>query len=154
MKTITIPMNRKPYNMEEVKQNEFSSNTECCVVKKKYVSNKVYKNLVSDFYQDNDIYEKIGGGTDYTRVIQIINEETQETYFVNTEGYNYARYVGIIKQQNKHTLSFEDWFNNEKDNLIELFCSFIKESKVYDCTLDMFVRHLYTETIHYKKNNS
>ena len=25
MKTITIPMNRKPYNMEEVKQNELLS---------------------------------------------------------------------------------------------------------------------------------
>ena len=52
------------------------------------------------------------------------------------------------------TISFESWFDREKDNLIELFCSFIKETKVYDCTLDMFVRHLYTETIHYDKDKS
>ena len=52
------------------------------------------------------------------------------------------------------TISFENWFDREKDNLIELFCSFIKETKVYDCTLDKFVRHLYTETIHYNKDNS
>ena len=80
METITIPMNRKPSNMKEVKQNEFSANTECHIVKKKYVSNKVYNNLINDFYQNNDIYEQIGGGTDTcTDVIQIINEKTEET---------------------------------------------------------------------------
>ena len=99
-KTINISMNRKPSNLEEVKENKFSSNTDCLVIKKKYVTNKVYNNLISDFYQDCTIYEKIGGhnGT-YAEVIQIINEDTKETYFVNTEGYNYARYVGIKTEQ-------------------------------------------------------
>ena len=58
-----------------------------------------------------------------------------------------------MKLKNKKTLTFEDWFNKEKDNLINLFCSFIKETKVYDCDLDKFVRHLYSETIHYDKDN-
>ena len=30
-----------------------------------------------------------------TLTVMVINETTKETFYVNTEGYNYARYVGI-----------------------------------------------------------
>ena len=155
MNIINIAMCRKPGNIKEVEQRQFAANTNCLVVKKKYISNDLYKNLINDFYQQNEIYEEIGGyNGDYTEVIQIVNKETKDSYYVNTEGYNYARYVGVIKRKNnKKVLSFETWFEKQKDNLIDLFCSFIKETKIYDCSLDKFVRHLYSETIHYKGEN-
>ncbi|MAH50230.1 hypothetical protein CMI37_30700 [Candidatus Pacearchaeota archaeon] len=60
-----------------------------------------------------------------------------------------------MKPKNKlKILSFEQWFEEQNENLIELFCSFIKETKVYDCTLDDFVRYLYTETIHHQKKGN
>ena len=51
----------------------------------------------------------------------------------------------------KKTLDFETWFKKEHNNLIDLFCDFIKESKVYDVTLDQFTRFLYMQTLNYKK---
>ena len=36
------------------------------------------------------------GGGGYVQVLQIINEKTNENIFVNTEGYDYARYVGVV----------------------------------------------------------
>tara|TARA_Y100001973_G_C5199976_1_gene336876 strand:- start:1430 stop:1615 length:186 start_codon:yes stop_codon:yes gene_type:complete len=53
----------------------------------------------------------------------------------------------------KEVLSFEDWFKKEHNNLIDLFCSFIKESKVYDVTLDQFTQFLYQQTLNYKKGD-
>ena len=151
---ININMNRKPSNIKEVIKNQFSSNTKCLVVKEKIIDNKKYNNLINDFYQQTNIYEKIGGYNGvYTEVIKIINKKNNDCFYVNTEGYDYARYVGIVENKTKQLLSFETWFEKEKDNLIELFCAFIKETKVYDCTLDRFVRHLYTETIHNKRES-
>ena len=51
----------------------------------------------------------------------------------------------------KNTLSFEEWFKKEHNNLIELFCEFIKETKVYDLNLDQFTRFLYAQTKHNNK---
>lgn len=149
---ININMNRKPSNIKEVIKNQFSTNTKCLVIKEKLIDNKQYNNLINDFYQHTDIYEQIGGSNGlYTEVIKIINIDNNDCFYVNTEGYNYARYVGIHENKRKQLLSFEDWFEKEKENLIDLFCSFIKETKVYDCSLDKFVRHLYNESIHNKK---
>lgn len=38
---------------------------------------------------------KIYQDTCYTYVVEVINEETGERFFVNTEGYNYARYTSL-----------------------------------------------------------
>lgn len=35
--------------------------------------------------------------TCYTLVVEVVNEETGASFFVNTEGYDYARYVGVKK---------------------------------------------------------
>ena len=56
-------------------------------------------------------------------------------------------------KQDKKVLSFETWFKKEHNNLIELFCEFIKESKVYDVTLDQFTRFLYKQTTNYNKGD-
>jgi len=45
-------------------------------------------------------------------------------------------------------LTFEEWFKQGHESLINLFCDFIKEEKVYDITLDQFTRFMYTQTHH------
>ena len=45
-------------------------------------------------------------------------------------------------------LTFEEWFKQGHESLINLFCDFIKEEKVYDITLDQFTRFMYTQTTH------
>jgi len=94
----------------------------CKVVKYALLSSKEFNFLTKNFLSDNEeLYEKIGGhkytGTnpnfDYqtfymipallkdfqknnvTLVVVLENETTKEKVAINTEGYNYARYVGI-----------------------------------------------------------
>ena len=95
---IQVSMNRKPYNISEVIKNTYGCLEICEIVKVKYVDNKEWDKITSDFYQPNTIYENIGGwgGGGYVQVLQIINEKTNENIFVNTEGYDYARYVGVV----------------------------------------------------------
>lgn len=48
-------------------------------------------NLLKDFNFLKDVL--CGCEEDYTQyVIMIVNEETKQKFFVNTQGYNYARY--------------------------------------------------------------
>ena len=49
-------------------------------------------------------------------------------------------------------MKFEKWFEKNHNNLIELFCDFIKEEKVYDVNLDQFTRYMYTQTTHFGEN--
>ena len=39
--------------------------------------------------------KKYGGEIGKTQVIQVTNTDTNESIFINPEGYDYARYVGI-----------------------------------------------------------
>ena len=52
-------------------------------------------------------------------------------------------------------MKFDKWFKHNHNTLIDLFCDFIKEEKVYDVTLDQFTRFMYTQTKHniIKPNN-
>ncbi len=98
--TIYCKMERKPYNMKDVVEAEFSTLDECIVVKNIYVENAQWKKVTSDFYEDWAMWDKIGGsleinGTYLTMVCKLINEDTGECVYVNTEGYDYARYVGL-----------------------------------------------------------
>lgn len=43
----------------------------------------------------NPAIRKIYRDTCHTYVVEVINEETGERFFVNTEGYNYARYTSL-----------------------------------------------------------
>ena len=57
-----------------------------------------FRKFESDFLVDNPQLEYIGGhdGIEkYTHVVLVRHINGDEKYFVNTEGYNYARYVGI-----------------------------------------------------------
>jgi hypothetical protein len=96
---------------------------EKCLVKKVCIlSDKEYKKLSKNLLEDNlELFEKIGGseytGTNeeltsksiysneehrkeymnnhITLCVIIQNEKTKDTFVVNTEGYLYARYVGL-----------------------------------------------------------
>ena len=47
-------------------------------------------------------------------------------------------------------MKFEKWFKENHNTLIDLFCDFIKEEKVYDVNLDEFTQYMYTQTSHCK----
>lgn len=100
-------------------------NLEDVIIKKIIILNETgWNDITNTFLNDLTIWEEIGGyeyiGNDQTIInyegnfwelseekvqefmkngltptVMVINEKTQETIFVNTEGYNYARYVGI-----------------------------------------------------------
>ena len=92
-----VRMERKPCHIGDVKVGEFSTIEECIVVNDLEVANKEWKDIVNDFFKHNDIWENIGGSNeqDMTLVTRLTNKVTKEVIFVNTEGYDYARYVGI-----------------------------------------------------------
>lgn len=63
------------------------------------VDNEKWIYLTRDFYEEHPEWEQIGGNekindTDYLQVVKLINSETGEAIYIDTEGYNYARYVG------------------------------------------------------------
>lgn len=45
-------------------------------------------------------------------------------------------------------LTFEEWFKQGHESLINLFCDFIKEEKARTVDLEQFARFLYTQTTH------
>lgn len=47
-------------------------------------------------------------------------------------------------------MEFKEWHKENHNVLIDLFCDFIKEEKVYDVNLDEFTQYMYTQTSHYK----
>ena len=47
-------------------------------------------------------------------------------------------------------MSFQEWFKENHNTLIDLVCDFIKEEKVYDVNLDEFTQYMYTQTSHCK----
>ena len=98
--TVCCKMERKPYDMNDVVKAEYSTLDECIVVKNIYVDDYQWKKVTSDFFEDWAMWDKIGGsleinGTYLTMVCKLINEDTGECVYVNTEGYDYARYVGL-----------------------------------------------------------
>ena len=98
--TINCYMCRKPYNIEAVEKKEYSTLEECIVIKNIYVDDHEWKKVTGDFFEDWAMWDKIGGildignGLCITMVCRLVNEDTDECVYVNTEGYDYARYVG------------------------------------------------------------
>jgi hypothetical protein len=45
-------------------------------------------------------------------------------------------------------LTFEEWFKQGQDSLINLFCEFISEEKASGITLEQFARFMFTQTTH------
>ena len=44
---------------------------------------------------------------------------------------------------NNVKLTYKDWINKYHNNLLNLFCKFIKKEKVYDCDLATFSSYMY-----------
>lgn len=65
----------------------------------KELSNEEYSKFTSDFFADNFGLLLRTGGHDhienYVHVVLVRNAETGSELFINTEGYKYARYVGV-----------------------------------------------------------
>ena len=98
--TIYCNMCRKPYDINAVAKKEYSALQECIVIKNIYVDEDTWWKVTSDFYKDWAMWDKIGGsleinGTYLTMVCKLINHDKGECVYVNTEGYDYARYVGL-----------------------------------------------------------
>jgi len=105
-------------NDEMIKEGSYQKH--CEIKKTLIVPASVYHALGNTLLHENDIWESIGGSEcidnrydDYTfiealkkwaqdenpevwitGVVLIINAETNEKFYVNTEGFKYARYVG------------------------------------------------------------
>lgn len=45
-------------------------------------------------------------------------------------------------------LTFEEWFKQGQDSLINLFCEFIRGEKASGITLEQFARFMFTQTTH------
>lgn len=48
-------------------------------------------------------------------------------------------------------LTFEEWFKQGHESLINLFCDFIKEEKARTVDLEQFARFMWTQTMHGKR---
>ena len=86
---------RKPQNLEEVISG-------CNSLKKSKIEMVIelddleFNKLTDDFYSSNPIFENMGGSMNgITYVIKITNTKTNQVIYVNPEGYDYARYVGL-----------------------------------------------------------
>jgi|TARA_Y100000034_G_C6775311_1_gene346164 bifunctional ADP-heptose synthase (sugar kinase/adenylyltransferase) len=90
---------RKPENLTEVKEKVKKYGGEIETVEIKCNLNLVtnsWKRLTSNFFQKITHFENFGGVINgKTQVIQVTNTDTNESIFINPEGYDYARYVGI-----------------------------------------------------------
>ncbi len=82
---------------------EFPSKPNLCVVEKSIsVAAKMYRELGQTLLSDNAIWENIGGvsildddsASVAFSVVEVINADDSDAFYVNTEGHNYARYVG------------------------------------------------------------
>ena len=93
----------KPYNSEDIvnaimKTNSCDMSERIRIDKILVLSDKDFREFESDFYVDRPELEYIGGhdGIEkYTHVVLVRHINGDEDYFVNTEGYSYARYVGV-----------------------------------------------------------
>ena len=86
---------RKPQNLEEVISG-------CNSLKKSKIEMVIelddleFNKLTDDFYNSNPVFENMGGSMNgITYVIKITNTKTNQVIYVNPEGYDYARYVGL-----------------------------------------------------------
>lgn len=60
-----------------------------------------FKGLTSEQVFSNPQYVQIFRDTCIVQVVEVKCIETGKAFYVNTEGYDYARYVGVITENNK-----------------------------------------------------
>lgn len=66
------------------------------VTKEKLLSDAEYKEVSDNLFEDRDWItdkdaENVG---EHSGVIKVVNKDTKDLFYIRTEGYNYARYVG------------------------------------------------------------
>ena len=86
-----VKLIRKPYNIEEVDRwiNKYPSR-DVKIEKVIVMDNKEWNLFISDFYEPQEFLPG---------VVQVINKENHISLIVDSQGYNYSRYVGrkVIK---------------------------------------------------------
>lgn len=96
---IKVRMFRKVGDIEELNQLAEESEREFpriyTVEKVVAVDTKEYEELVMSFMTDNEIYERFSA-TNYNPEGVLVLTDGIEAVVVDPQGYNYARYVGII----------------------------------------------------------
>ena len=96
---IKVRMFRKVGDIEEL--NELVENSErefpqvYTVEKVEMVDTKEYEELVMSFMADNEIYERFSA-TNYNPNGVLVLTDGIEAVVVDPQGYDYARYVGVI----------------------------------------------------------
>ena len=92
-----IIFTRKPYNLSEESKSG-SGVSDCKVVETIKLDKDEFEDFTSDFYRESGVmFEglRLGEVEDgLTRVLQIINSDDGHEIYVDTQGYDYARYVG------------------------------------------------------------
>ncbi len=83
-----VRLMRKPSNFEEVDKHCWrKGEIENVTIQKVIVmSNKEWDLFVSDFYKPQDFLPS---------VVEVINKDKHISIIVDSQGYNYARYVGF-----------------------------------------------------------
>tara|TARA_R110002051_G_scaffold115447_1_gene188554 strand:+ start:172 stop:438 length:267 start_codon:yes stop_codon:yes gene_type:complete len=81
-----VKLIRKPYNIEEVDRwiNKYPSR-DVKIEKVIVMDNKEWNLFISDFYEPQEFLPG---------VVQVINKENHISLIVDSQGYNYSRYVG------------------------------------------------------------
>ena len=103
-----VHMVRKPYDLtdlfyclEHVDEWKYPCKVRIDLIKD--LNAEEFKQFTSDFFKENVGILLYVGGTDsienYVHTVLVRNTEGPEELFVNTEGYKYARYVGIVKYE-------------------------------------------------------
>lgn len=99
MRTAKALMIRKPSNFEEVLKitKKYIEEAESVIVEKTVeLTETVYKKLIDNPLTETFGFLKNQGGTEDGNMLTVeIKCEDRPTLLINTEGYGYARYLGI-----------------------------------------------------------
>ncbi|MEM7176026.1 MAG: hypothetical protein AAF443_08955, partial [Chlamydiota bacterium] len=69
---------------------------EVIVEQEVHLTQKEFDVISNELLRDNPIWKGIGGNEDSKRITtKVVNKDTKEAFYVDTQGYGYARYVGI-----------------------------------------------------------
>tara|TARA_R100001443_G_scaffold52437_3_gene64102 strand:- start:635 stop:994 length:360 start_codon:yes stop_codon:yes gene_type:complete len=104
---ILVSLNRKPSDLSEL--NGLGGwITKCLPIKILDLNQEQFDEFTSDFYKQYDFLENNNFGNvctfhnqDCLMVLQVRNEDTCESIYIDNQGYNYCRYVGYQMRRNK-----------------------------------------------------
>lgn len=95
---ILVSLSRKPSDLSELRGGHI---TKCLPIKILDLNQKEFEKFTNDFYRQYDFLENTDFGNSCKfhnqvclMVLQVRNEDTCESIYIDTQGYNYCRYVG------------------------------------------------------------